>query len=147
MIQRRARPTLFSPLLQGRIEDFQNALAFCHLKKSWRVTVTLTKLSGDIWLEADKSVLCNLAYIVFNVARVDRRHYTVVPFIMYNDEVLPYQRRLCSIPAVRDGQRRVLNMNVVLEPREFLLDSLFKDSEELSYENNETSVDEKTRTT
>ena len=87
-------PPLCSPLLQRRIMEFQKILFLGHLQQKWRVSVTLTNLTGKIWLNADVSFLSSLAHVVFDAAKE-------VPCICYDNEVLPYWRRLCSLPALR----------------------------------------------
>ena len=58
------------------------------------VRVTLTKSSGEIWLETGAvSVRCTMSDIIFDVARVDR-HDSVVPYLIYGEEVQPYWKSL-----------------------------------------------------
>ena len=49
-----------------------------------RVQVPIKKTSGEIWLETEPlPVLLTISYIVFDVARVDRRD-SVVPYLIYD---------------------------------------------------------------
>ena len=132
----------FKPCLQKRIEAFQTLLSIRHWKKKLTVRLTLTKITGGIWLDDDVSVLCNIASIIFDVARVARDHAAVVPCIIYDNVAIPYWRRLCSVPAVKDGQRRVLKMTVVFQMRETLLENLFNKAKPTYWDGDEVTYDD-----
>jgi len=105
-----------------------------------RVQVTLKKTSGETWIETDPlPVLCTMSYIVFDVARVDRRD-SVVPYLIYDEKVQPYWKSLMQFPAVRNGCQ-ALEMTVVLQPKETPIAVLFdkvrplnEDGSDMSYE-------------
>ena len=99
-------------------------------KPSGDIWVTLTKPSGEIWLDASVPVLCNMAYILFDVAHVDRKD-SVVPYIIYDNVVQPYRKYLCHIPAVLDGCE-VLKMTVVFQPKVSVIETLFNMSTPLN---------------
>ena len=56
--------------------------------------------SGEIWIETEPlPVLCTMAHIVFDVARVDRLD-TAVPYLIYEEKVQPYWKPLLGCQAV-----------------------------------------------
>ena len=88
------------------------------------VKVALKKTSGEIWVETEPlPVLCTMAHIVFNVARVDRRD-SLVPYLIYDTRVQPYWKSLIQFPAVQNGCQ-ALEMTVVLQPKEIPITTLF----------------------
>ena len=95
--------------------------------KGQSVKVTLKESSGEIWIETEPlPVLCTMAHIVFDVARVDRLD-TVVPYLIYEEKVQPYWKPLLGCQAVRNGCQ-ALEMTVVFQPKETLIAKLY-DSE------------------
>ena len=103
------------------------------------VKVTVKKSSGGTWLNTKPlPILSPMSYIVFEVARVDRRD-SVVPYLVYEDEVQPYWKSLIDIPAIRNGCQ-TLEMTVVLQPIDTPIAVLYakfrplnEDSTEMSY--------------
>ena len=86
--------------------------------------MTVRKTSGEIWVEIDVwPLLCTLAHIVFDVARVDRFDLTV-PYLMYNTRVQPYWKSLMQFRIVRDGGE-ALELIVVFQPKETPIRTLF----------------------
>ena len=104
------------------------------------VKVTVKTASGEKWLDSEPlPILSSMSNIVFEVARVDRRD-SVVPYLVYKDEVQPYWKSLIDIPAIRNGCQ-TLEMTVVLQPIDTPIAVLYakfrplnEDSTDMSYE-------------
>ena len=118
-------------------EDFRATVPYPYGRQ--RVMVTVKKTSDEIWVAIDVwPILCTLADIVFNVARVDRSGLQV-PYLIYNTRVQPYWKSLMQFPVVRDGGE-ALELTVVLQPKETPIRSLFdkvgphQRGSEMSYE-------------
>ena len=104
------------------------------------VKVTLKESSGEIWIETEPlPVLCTMAHIVFDVARVDRLD-TVVPYLIYEEKVQPYWKSLMLFPAVRNGCQ-ALEMTVVFKPKEIPIEVLFVKVEPLNEDDTDMSFD------
>ena len=104
-----------------------------------KVKVTVKKSSGETWLDTEPlPILSPMSYIVFEVAQVDRRD-SVVPYLVYENEVQPYWKPLIDIPAIRNGCE-TLELTVVLQPIDTPIAVLYakfrplnEDSTEMSY--------------
>ena len=110
------------------------------------VTVTVKKLSWELWIETEPlSLLCTLSHIVFNLAQVDR-HGSVVPYLIYEKKVQPYWMALVRYPHVRNGGE-VLKLIVVFQTKETPITLLFEtvgplneDDTKMSYETFKTGI-------
>ena len=108
--------------------------------QSRRVKVTVKKASGEIWVESQHlPVLCSISDIVFGVARVDRLDL-VVPYLIYEETVQPYWKKLIHLPAVRNGCQAV-GMTVVLQPKETPIAKLFDKVKPLNEDDTDMSFE------
>ena len=104
------------------------------------VKVTLKESSGEIWIETEPlPVLCTMAHIVFDVARVDRLD-TVVPYLIYEEKVQPYWKPLLGCQAVRNGCQ-ALEVTVKFEPKEIPIRILFDKVEPINEDDTDMSFD------
>ena len=108
--------------------------------KGQSVKVTLKGSSGEIWIETEPlSILCTLAYIVFDVAQVER-YGTGVPYLFYEEKVLPYWMPLLGFKAVRNGCQ-ALEMTVKFEPKEIPIRILFDKVKPINEDDTDMSFD------
>ena len=116
------------------------------ISQAQKIKVTLRKTSGELWMETEPlPVNCTISFIVFDVVRVNRRG-SVVPYLMYDNEVQPYWRSLMEFPAVRDGCES-LEIAVVFQPIETPIAVLFntigpvnEDNTDMSFETFKTFI-------
>jgi len=105
------------------------------------VDVTVKQTSGDLWIQTGPiPVICSINHVVFTVAEVDRRDL-LVPYLLYDDAILPYWTPLFKLPRVQNGCE-VLELTVVFQPKEHPIGVLFEKAQRLNDDGTDMSFEE-----